>query len=74
MECLKISLAAARVNVKMTQEDVAREIRVSKQTVVNWEKGKIIPSFATLQALSALYHIPMNNIFLPTESTLSENK
>ena len=30
---LKISLAAARVNAEMTQEDVAKEMHVSKNTV-----------------------------------------
>lgn len=69
MEELQISLAAARVNAGMTQEDVAREMHVSKNTVVNWEKGKVIPNFASLQVLSSLYNIPVNNIFLPKEST-----
>lgn len=69
MEKLQISLAAARVNAGMTQEDVAREMHVSKNTVLNWEKGKVLPNFATLQTLSVLYKIPVNNIFLPGEST-----
>lgn len=69
MEKLQISLAAARVNAGMTQEDVAREMHVSKNTIVNWEKGKVIPNFATLNTLSSLYRIPANNIFLPKEST-----
>lgn len=65
LEKLQISLAAARVNAGMTQEDVAKELHVSKQTIVNWEKGKVIPNFATLNTLSSLYKIPANNIFLP---------
>lgn len=69
MEKLQISLAAARVNAQMTQEDVAREMHVSKNTVLNWEKGKVLPNFATLQALSILYKIPANYIFLPQKST-----
>lgn len=72
MENLQISLAAARVNARMTQEDVAKEMHVSKNTVLNWEKGNVAPSFATLHALSILYGIPINNIFLPKTSTLSE--
>lgn len=69
MEELKISLAAARVNAGLTQEDVARRMHVSKNTVLNWEKGKVLPNFASLQALSTLYEMPINNIFLPEEST-----
>ncbi len=69
---LKISLAAARVNAKLTQEEVANRLHVSKTSVVNWENGKVIPTFSTVQALSAVYDIPVDNIFLPAESTLSE--
>lgn len=69
MEKLQISLAAARVNAGLTQEDVARKIHVGKQTVGNWEKGRAIPSFTALNVLSDLYKIPMDNIFLPSEST-----
>ena len=69
MEKIQISLAAARVNAGMTQQEVAEKMHVSKKTIVNWEKGKIIPSFATVNALSGLYNIPEDNIFLPTKST-----
>ena len=69
MEDLQISLAAARVNAKLTQEDVANKLHVSKRTIVNWEKGKVTPAFATVRMLSELYNIPINNIFLPDKST-----
>ena len=38
---LQISLAAARVNANLTQEDVARAMHLSKNTIVNWEKGNL---------------------------------
>ena len=70
---LQITLAAARVNAGMTQEDVAERMHVRIFAflwgVINWEKGKVSPAFATLQALSALYRIPIDNIFLPVKST-----
>ncbi len=68
-EPLKITLAAARVNAGLTQDDVARRIHVSKQTIVNWEKGKIIPTFSVMTTLSGLYNISIDNIFLPEKST-----
>ena len=40
---LQIKMAAARVNAGLTQNDVASRMKISKQTVVNWEKGKVIP-------------------------------
>lgn len=69
VDTIKISLAAARVNAGLKQGDVAKCMKISKNTVVNWEKGKIIPSFASLQALAILYKIPIDNIFLPEKST-----
>ena len=69
METLQISLAAARVNAGLTQSDVAKKMRISKQTIVNWENGRIIPKQAQLYMLSSIYKIPQDNIFLPSKLT-----
>lgn len=68
METIQISLAAARVNAEMTQEAVAKELKVSKNTLVNWEKGLSEPTITQGRKLSQLYKIPLDNIFLPTKS------
>lgn len=68
METLQISLAAARVNAGLTQEDVAKEMRISKNTLVNWEKGMSEPTITQGRELSKLYKIPLDNIFLPVKS------
>ena len=69
MDEIKISLAAARVNANLTQDDVAKKLRVSNKTVSNWEKGIVIPSAAVLFMLSSIYKIPENNIILPEKFT-----
>ena len=66
MKDIKISLAAARVNAKLTQLDVATKMHVSRQTVVNWENGKVIPKQAELEMMCRLYDFPVDNIFLPS--------
>ncbi len=71
MQDLQISLAAARVNAGLTQADVAKEMRLNKQTIVNWEKGKVIPKTAQLEMMCRIYKISADNIFLPQKSTLS---
>lgn len=63
MEEIKISLAAARVNAKMTQEDTAKIMHVSKGTIVNWERGKVIPKPAEAKMLSEIYNMPQDYIF-----------
>lgn len=70
-EKIQISLAAARVNAGMTQSDVAGKMNVSKQTIINWEKGKIVPGIPEMQMLASIYKIPQDNIFLPCYSTKS---
>lgn len=69
MEKLQITLAAARVNAGLTQQQAAEKMHVSKRTIVNWERGAVIPSFANINALSGIYNIPEDNIFLPNKST-----
>lgn len=62
---IKISLAAARVNAKMTQSDLASKMHVSKQTIVNWENGKIIPKPAQFKMFCDLCGMPTDCVFLP---------
>lgn len=61
----KITLKAARVNAGMTQEDVAREMHRTKQTIVNWEAGVTAIRPNDLQALSDLYAMPIEYINIP---------
>ena len=71
MEQIKISLEAARVNAKLTQEQAANKLGVSKNTVINWEKGRVAPRISEMDRLSNLYKIPIDYIFLPCYSTKS---
>ncbi len=68
MEKLQISLAAARVNAGLTQEEVAKNMKISKNTLVNWEKGVSEPTVTQGLRLSELYNMPLDNIFLPSKS------
>lgn len=68
MEKMQISLAAARVNAGMTQEDAAKALNVGKQTIVSWEKGTSEPKMSQSRALSELYKMPLDYIFLPQKS------
>lgn len=68
-ETLQVSLAAARVNANLTQEQAAKMMKVGKRTIINWEKGVSTPSFADMKMLSDIYGIPVDNIFLPIKST-----
>ena len=68
METIQISLAAARVNANLTQDDVAAAMHVSKNTIVAWERGTSEPKISQARKLSEIYNIPLSNIFLPSKS------
>lgn len=72
MDNIQISLAAARVNANLTQEEVARRLHKSKKTIVNWEKGKVIPDIPAMAMLSTIYKMPTDFILLPSNLTKSE--
>ena len=67
-EKFKISLAAARVNAKMTQREAAEKMHVSNKTLNNWENGRADIPFAALETLSRIYGIPKEYIFVPMKS------
>lgn len=73
-EGFRISLAAARVNAELTQDEVAKKLHVGKQTVVSWEKGETEPKVSQAMALSILYNMPLNYIFLPLNLAFSEDE
>ena len=66
MNNYKISLAAARVNAGMTQNDVAKKMHISKNTVINWEKGKVELKPAQFKMYCEIVKAPEDAISLPT--------
>lgn len=69
---MKIKLNAARVNAGFTQEEVAKKLGKSKNTIVSWEKGKSAPDINAGKVLANLYGVSVDDlIFLPNDCTLS---
>lgn len=67
MNDYKVSLAAARVNAGLTQQEVAKKLHCSKTSITNWETGRIIPSHIVVKALCSLYEAPVEAIRLQEE-------
>lgn len=57
-----ITIAAARVNAKKTQEDVAKALHVSKQTVGSWENGKTSPTMDKAIRFCELCDVPYDRV------------
>jgi DNA-binding XRE family transcriptional regulator len=71
---IQITLAAARVNAGFTQEEAAEKLSVTRNTIINWEKGKVTPRIPEMEMLAKVYSIPVDYIFLPKNSTKSRQK
>lgn len=53
-------LSQARVAAKLTQEQVASALGVSRQTISNWENDKTYPDIVSVIHLSDLYEISLD--------------
>lgn len=59
---MKIQLKAARVNANLTQEDVAKTLNISKNSVVNYEAYTSIPSVDLAKKIASLYGMKVDDI------------
>lgn len=60
----RITLAAARVNAKLTQKDVAKALGVTQNTVYRWETGITPIKAKYLFDLAKLYDMSIEQFFL----------
>lgn len=58
----KEKLILLRKEKRLTQMQVAEEIKVSRQAVSGWETGTVVPSIENLKSLSILYGVPVDHL------------
>jgi len=56
-------LKVGRAELNLTQEDLAKKIGVSRQTINSIEKNRYIPSTILALKISELFGKPVNEIF-----------
>ena len=59
---MAIQLKAARVNANLTQEEVAKTLKISKNSIVNYESYKSKPDVALAKKLAELYGMRVDDI------------
>lgn len=65
----RMTLEAARRNVKLTQKEAAKKLGVSNGTLCNWENGVSFPDTRYVDKLCDLYGLSYDDIiFLPNNS------
>ena len=57
-----MSLAAARVNAKLTQKEFAEKCGVSESTVIAWESGRRYPNVKMLNVIEQALGISLDYI------------
>lgn len=70
----KITLAAARTNAGLTQEQMADRLGVTRQTYAAWEAGKAQMRTAYFVAFCKITGFSSNDIILPSELTEGKQK
>ena len=61
-----ITLKAARINKNLTQEEAAKMIGISKESLSNYERAKSFPDVPIIKKMEVVYGIEYKElIFLP---------
>lgn len=60
---MKNTLKVQRAIKDLTQDDLAKKMGVSRQTINSIEKGRYVPSTLLALKLSAIFEIPVNDFF-----------
>lgn len=59
---MQISLRAARINARLTQQQVEEKTGIARSTLTRWENGKTRPNEANKERLCKLYQIEQSRI------------
>ena len=51
-----------RLDSKLSQDELAEKVYVTRQTISNWENGKNYPDVKSLLLLSTLFHISLDTL------------
>ncbi len=65
-----VKLKDARTRAGMTQEKVAEEIQVTRQTISNWENEKSFPDIVSVIKLSNLYDVSLDKLLKGDEEMI----
>lgn len=65
-------IKAERLKKKLTQEELAEKILVSRQTISNWENQRAIPTTDNIILLAQLFNLPIDYFYSENEVVDSE--
>ncbi|MCK8611785.1 helix-turn-helix domain-containing protein [Apilactobacillus kunkeei] len=59
---LEENLLIIRKRNNLSQSKLANKIKVSRQTIYNWENGKSVPDILSIAKLSELYNVSIDDL------------
>ena len=62
-ECIQNKVSEYRMNVEVTQEDLASAVGVSRQTIIALEKGNYTPSILLALKIALFFKVPVEELF-----------
>lgn len=65
---MAMTLKAARINLNLKQEDAAKKLGITQDTLSNWENGKTFPNVPQIKRIEELYGIPYSEIIFLVEN------
>jgi len=72
LDPMKNNLRVARAISNITQQDLAKEISVSRQTIHSIEKGKFVPSVILALKLANFFNMKVDELFSLETSDLKK--
>ena len=57
---MTITLRAARINAGLDQREAAEKLGINVSTLRNYETGKTVPNWNTVDKIRELYRVPLD--------------
>lgn len=61
-----------RENAKMTQEEMAEKLNVTRQAISSWENGKTQPDIETLHKIATLFETDINELIYGKKQPITQ--
>lgn len=62
MERRQITLKAARINAGLSQDEAAKALGITQQTISSYEKGESYPRVPMIKKIEDLYGVSYNDL------------
>lgn len=74
VEEIKTKVKELRNKLGITQDDLAKDVGVSRQTIISLEQGKYVPSLTLAMKIAQKFNVSVEEIFELDEKDYSKKK